>query len=175
MKTTIDTITVQQVRVLRRNAIEAGNDDLAAMCKVALERLYAGNNHAPSVYECLAALNETETEMTPEEDAAETAALAAKLDIRNREHFDACVEFAKKAGKWEGDQGLKSGLERIVHLAGKEKAVLFKDFAPYSFEFAAGGFQGGLIFHGRHDGGGSGSAPTFSVCLEPCDGWSIHT
>lgn len=36
-------------------------------------------------------------------------------------------------------------------------------------------FNGGLIFHGPHDGGGNGGAPTFSVSLTPQDGWSIHT
>ena len=35
--------------------------------------------------------------------------------------------------------------------------------------------NGGLIFHGKHDAFGSGSAPTFAVTLEPTDGWSIHT
>ena len=64
-------------------------------------------------------------------------------------------------------------------------AELYSDFAPYSFGFQ--GFikdkdgiwrpwtVGGLIFHGKHDNGGDGSAPTFSVCLEPTDGWSLHT
>jgi len=36
-------------------------------------------------------------------------------------------------------------------------------------------FNGGLIFHGPHDNGGDGGAPTFSVNLLPQDGWSIHT
>lgn len=36
-------------------------------------------------------------------------------------------------------------------------------------------FNGGLIFHGSHDGYGSGSAPSFSCTLTPTDGWSIHT
>jgi hypothetical protein len=35
--------------------------------------------------------------------------------------------------------------------------------------------SGGLIFHGKHDGFGSGSAPTFAVTLEPTSGWAIHT
>jgi len=35
--------------------------------------------------------------------------------------------------------------------------------------------HGGLLYHGPHDGFGSGSAPVFAVTLEPCDGWSIHT
>jgi hypothetical protein len=36
-------------------------------------------------------------------------------------------------------------------------------------------FNGGLIYHGQHDNGGDGSAPTFSVNLTPQYGWSIHT
>lgn len=36
-------------------------------------------------------------------------------------------------------------------------------------------FNGGLIFHGDHDGGGDGGMPTLSVCLQPTDGWAIHT
>lgn len=36
-------------------------------------------------------------------------------------------------------------------------------------------FNGGLIFHGKHDNGGDGSAPTFSVNLSPVNGWSVHT
>ena len=35
--------------------------------------------------------------------------------------------------------------------------------------------NGGLIFHGKHDGGGDGGAPTFSVNLTPTNGWGIHT
>ena len=60
------------------------------------------------------------------------------------------------------------------------QTTIFNDFAPHSFEFCrkrgetfAG--NGGVIFHGRHDNGGDGGAPTFSVCLEPTNGWSIHT
>jgi len=80
--------------------------------------------------------------------------------------------------------------------------VLSSDFAPLSFSFCmyikakpgmgmkpsnwlvrefpelegyAFWFNGGLIFHGKHDNGGDGSAPTFSVNLSPTNGWSIHT
>lgn len=56
------------------------------------------------------------------------------------------------------------------------------DFAPYSFYFVryrqnTKGFisNGGIIFHGKHDNGGDGGSPTFSVCIEPCNGWQIHT
>jgi len=63
---------------------------------------------------------------------------------------------------------------------------LFKDFAPKSFEFVLEGMpkgseewcramNGGIIFHGAHDRGGDGGAPTYSVNLTPQDGWSIHT
>jgi hypothetical protein len=64
---------------------------------------------------------------------------------------------------------------------------IYTDFAPLSFEFVRCEYKngpnnkpdflsnGGIIFHGKHDGFGSGSAPTFSVCLEATNGWSIHT
>ncbi len=67
-------------------------------------------------------------------------------------------------------------------------------FSPYSFDFALFRlnfdktkehpdhepqydywFNGGLIFHGSHDGYGSGAAPTFAVCLTATDGWSLHS
>jgi hypothetical protein len=41
---------------------------------------------------------------------------------------------------------------------------------PYKF---AG--NGGIIYHGKHDNGGDGSAPTFSVNMTPVNGWSVHT
>ncbi len=64
--------------------------------------------------------------------------------------------------------------------------MLYKDFAPLSFGFNIETkqddgtwkfwFNGGLIFHGRHDGGGSGGAPSFAVSLTAVDeDWSIHT
>lgn len=59
---------------------------------------------------------------------------------------------------------------------------LFTDFAPHSFYFVRVDKEtqkmisnGGIIFHGKHDNGGDGSAPTFSVSLTPCNGWQIHT
>jgi hypothetical protein len=36
-------------------------------------------------------------------------------------------------------------------------------------------FNGALIFHGPHDGYGSGGAPTFAVDLSGTLGWSVHT
>jgi hypothetical protein len=63
---------------------------------------------------------------------------------------------------------------------------VMKDFAPLSFYFEMlyynpqsqkieRDYNGGIIFHGKHDGGGNGGAPTFSVNLTPVDGWSTHT
>ncbi len=68
---------------------------------------------------------------------------------------------------------------------GKTCCRLYGDGAPYSFGFVmtarcAGGvmknwFNGALLFHGPHDRGGDGGAPTYSVCLQPTVGWSCHT
>ena len=79
-------------------------------------------------------------------------------------------------------------LGRIVRNTHTDCAIwIFPDFAPMSLSFALIAaksapyeledikFNGGIIYHGSHDGFGSGSAPTFSVCLEPTDGWRIHT
>lgn len=67
----------------------------------------------------------------------------------------------------------------------RTRCRLFEDFAPLSFVFVMEirqddgkyerWFNGGLIFHGPHDGGGDGGAPTFSVNLSPSTGWSVHT
>jgi hypothetical protein len=68
------------------------------------------------------------------------------------------------------------------------KCVIGTDFAPYSLSFAYGEMttdpeptwigrpiNGGLIYHGPHDGHGSGQAPSFSVTMDKADGWVLHT
>lgn len=61
------------------------------------------------------------------------------------------------------------------------KIDLCTDFAPLSMswgvvlESGKCPLNGGLIFHGPHDGGGNGSFPTLSVSLNPTHGWSLHT
>jgi len=66
----------------------------------------------------------------------------------------------------------------------KAEADIYNDFAPQSFYFSIGVdrdgeyrrmLNGGIIFHGSHDGGGDGGAPTYSVCLTSVSGWTIHT
>ena len=119
------------------------------------------------------------------------------LIIRNPQHFDAVVQFAETVGLYEPDpskpdlQYLKPALARLESFGRKApdgqptiRVVLSPDFAPHSFEFlversVADGWEatliGGLLFHGPHDGFGSGAGPTFAVSLTPTVGWSIHT
>jgi len=101
------------------------------------------------------------------------------------EYLNEVRTFADKVGK---RLDLERNLDRLRDLYNHDgEAVCYvgKDFAPYSFRFSVfrpdkDGEQkfvlnGGLIFHGDHDNGGDGGAPTLSVCLTPQDGWSIHT
>jgi hypothetical protein len=116
------------------------------------------------------------------------------LIIENSAHFDDVVAFAKKIDLYEGESNasLKSRLEYLKNYGGKNgdgsdrsRVRMSKDFAPYSFYFVIEQkdrdgewrtlFNGGLLYHGPHDGHGSGAAPTFAVSLTPTTGWSIHT
>jgi len=116
------------------------------------------------------------------------------LLIENKPFFEEVVEFAKRVGLYENDSNasLKNRLDYLAGYAGKKpdgsdktRVRLYKDGAPYSFGFVieaqnASGewttwFNGGLLYHGPHDGHGSGAAPTFAVSLTPTTGWSIHT
>lgn len=79
------------------------------------------------------------------------------------------------------EESFNNTFARLENYSAKGCEVkLFSDFAPLSMEFVItdnGRFvlNGGFIYHGKHDGYGNGSAPTFSVCLEKTIGWSIHT
>lgn len=109
------------------------------------------------------------------------------LNVVDKEYFDKVMDFAIKAGK---EKSLQEGLNFLGTYAchedkEKTRCDLYKDFAPASFYFVMfikgkdgeykRYFNGGLIFHGQHDGFGDGSFPTLSVCLNPTDGWSVHT
>lgn len=98
-------------------------------------------------------------------------------------------EFASRAGKLDNLEDRLAYLGNYACNDGRQtRCDLYRDYDAGSFFFrmhlkqAAQDdscykewFVGGLIFHGSHDGFGSGAAPTFSVCLTPEDGWSVHT
>jgi hypothetical protein len=91
------------------------------------------------------------------------------LIVKCKEHMRDVVKFAKRTNR---TQQLVDNLKRLNSFRGK--CFLYSDFAPMSFYFelcnAVDGkrdFNGGLIFHGKHDGGGNGGAPTFSVSVTP--------
>ncbi len=88
--------------------------------------------------------------------------------------------FAKEHDLLESFHRTCSRLEEYI--AKGYTVTLYSDFAPLSMEFSNMENDklilcGGFIFHGPHDGYGSGAAPTFSVSLstDKKAGWSIHT
>lgn len=103
------------------------------------------------------------------------------------EKLEETKAFAAKIGL------IKQLNERLAYLdnyachgdVNRTHCLLYTDFAPYSFALAMqrrtqdGAYEdlwnGGLIYHGPHDGFGSGAAPTYSVSLDGEHGWSIHT
>lgn len=123
------------------------------------------------------------------------------LLIQNEKYFDETVAFAKQIGLYDpppnsrnSNHYLRSRLDYLATYGGKNgdgtdktRVRLFKDLAPYSFGFViesqtADGqwstwFNGGLLFHGAHDGHGSGAGPTFAVLLDSSSSpsWAIHT
>ena len=109
------------------------------------------------------------------------------LHIENQAHFEQVLAFADKVGlRHQLDEQLEF-LGTYAQHDGRDRTRcrLFKDFAPYSFEFLMEirdgedqyrrWFVGGLIFHGPHDNGGDGGFPTLAVSLTPTTGWSVHT
>lgn len=96
-------------------------------------------------------------------------------------YLDKVYTFADESGQL--DQ-LKERLKYLGEYADETRCVLQRDFAPMSFAFVmqkkkdgewAPWFNGGLIHHGKHDNGGDGGAPTYSVNLNSSDGWMVHT
>jgi len=114
---------------------------------------------------------------------------ATMLIIEDEKYYDEVVAFANTSKKYDGNDNscLKSRLDYLERYGGDDRTRvrLYRDRAPYSFGFViekkdTGGewrhlFTGGLLYHGTHDGFGSGAAPTLAVTLEPTNGWSIHT
>ena len=87
--------------------------------------------------------------------------------------------LAAENGLHENITGVMARLAR--HEQSGNEVVLTADFAPLSLNFYVMDkknqcqLNGGVIYHGSHDGGGNGLSTTFSVNLEPCIGWVIHT
>jgi hypothetical protein len=105
--------------------------------------------------------------------------MTAQLIIKCPEYLEEVRQFADRINQRQQFESRLTDL--TAYLPDGWTVELYTDFAPYSFfwtEFnptGKRGLIGGLIFHGQHDGGGNGGAPTFSVCLTPTSGWSIHT
>ena len=100
------------------------------------------------------------------------------------DHTEGKLAEAIKFARAIGDSSLISNLQWKRRRYGwqDQEVHIYTDWAPLSFEFALRDIKtlrcnlnGGIIFHGKHDNGGDGSAPTFSVCLTPTSGWSTHT
>jgi hypothetical protein len=106
--------------------------------------------------------------------------MPAQLIVKCLEHLQSVREFADFTGQRAQFESRLSDLYRYISAEGYT-VILYEDFAPYSFyweEIAPNGkcsMNGGLIYHGQHDGGGNGGAPTYSVNLISINGWSIHT
>jgi len=106
--------------------------------------------------------------------------MPAQLIVKCPEHLAAVRTFADVTG--QRDQ-LEAQLTRLTeYLRDEWEIQLYSDFAPMSFFWVQQhtltqqrGMIGGLIYHGQLDNFGDGRGPTFSVCLTPISGWSIHT
>lgn len=102
------------------------------------------------------------------------------LDLDNRPWFAKIIELAELRPVKEF-ASLQHCLDSIARLAENASSgapapsKFTKDFAPFSFGWSAGSLVGGCIFHGSHDNGGDGGAPTFSVNLTAVQGWALHT
>jgi hypothetical protein len=88
--------------------------------------------------------------------------------IKCQDHYDLVLEYAKSIGKEKEFLAKVSELNKLG-----DSVELYKDFAPYSFDFSS--FKdgkryicGGLLYHGKPD-------ESLSVSLNPIHGWSIHT
>jgi len=92
--------------------------------------------------------------------------------------LDEVIIFAKEMQD-DSLQKCINSLNRIDENC-QSTTFVFNDFAPKSFYFIRKKedkmlSNGGIIYHGKHDAGGCGSGPTFSVNLFPVNGWAIHT
>lgn len=98
------------------------------------------------------------------------------FDAVAQERFNKCKAYTEA----RGDKSLSKCIARLASWTSKEIHIS-PDIDEMSFFFrefhdeGIMGICGGIIYHGERDGYGSGGAPTFSVCLKPTSGYSIHT
>jgi len=105
--------------------------------------------------------------------------MTAQLIVKCPEYLQAVRDFADQTNQRDD---LEKHLAYLTTFKDDTWTVeLSQDFAPYSFVWAEfrptgkRGLAGGLIYHGKHDCGGNGGSPTFSVNLMPVEGWCVHT
>jgi len=94
-----------------------------------------------------------------------------------QERFNKCAEMSRGM-----DNSLEKCIERLRSWNPADATIsIGTDHDELSFRFferyADGrrGIDGGIIFHGRRDGYGSGCGPTFSVTPDRTEGYTIHT
>jgi hypothetical protein len=103
----------------------------------------------------------------------------------NYDHIDNCIvilfpDFAPSSfaiswyarGKDAYPQTTLDNIQNLITRRTRYSDSVSEVLESYGYKFW---FNGGLIYHGTHDGGGDGGAPTFSVNLSPVNGWSVHT
>ena len=102
------------------------------------------------------------------------------IEFADEKVFDRFVRMSQATA--ETNNSLDKCINRLMHWYPHDaKCIISCDFDELSFFFSEvlpdgrRGICGGIIYHGKRDGFGSGAAPTFSVCLEPTDGYAIHT
>lgn len=99
--------------------------------------------------------------------------MTAQLIVFCNEHLEDVCRFANRANQREALGNKLYDLTR--NKPDGWMVELFSDFAPYSFFWIEKDLQGRLGLIGGLIYNGDGSAPIFSVCLVPVDGWVIHT
>jgi hypothetical protein len=104
------------------------------------------------------------------------------IEVRNQEHLDAVRAFAAALPDPRSRESLERCLERLEDMASDGgKCVLFKDFAPHSFEFSllhgdgTPWMSGGVLSYVGPESGSS--SPQFSVSNSGLkySRWEVHT
>jgi hypothetical protein len=78
-KTTIETITIKQIRNLRAEAASVGDTDQVDLCDFAEKDFQLGEYETASVHACVAAINEAEAQDEPELTAEDCMRHGARL------------------------------------------------------------------------------------------------